>query len=222
MDGNRRWARTHKMELMRGHSKGADVIRPIVEYGAEQGLTHITFWAFSTENWRRNSQEVEYLMRLFREFITGRHVRELMENGVRLNVIGDISQFPGDIPERVEEAVEKSRDNARITVTMALNYGGRAEITQAVNAVVRDIKDEKLNKESIEEKDFEKYLYTADMPDPDIIIRTGGEKRLSGYLPWQSVYAELFFTDTHWPDFTPEEFAKILNKYAGRVRRFGK
>lgn len=242
MDGNRRWARANKLRLLAGHRKGADNIRPLVEYAAEIGITYITFWAFSTENWKRDEKEVDYLMDLFRTYISGEMVQEMLKNGVRLQVIGDLSAFPKDIQDAVHEVVAESSGNSKITVTMALNYGGREEISQAVGRVVKEIlRQPDLShqiKSSLDDtrdikvlshvsnneicRMIEKHLYTAGMPDPEIIVRTGGEKRLSGYLPWQSVYSELFFTDTLWPDFHTDEFQQILDEYFTRERRFGR
>jgi len=222
MDGNRRWARSNKLKALQGHTKGADIIRPLVEYCAEYGISYLTFWAFSTENWKRDEQEVEHLMNLFRSFITGDLMRDLMENGVKLTTIGDLSKFPEDIVRSIENVVDKSKNNTKITVIMALNYGGREEILHAIKSMQKSIGNSVSSTENVTEEEFEKYLYTAGVPDPDIIIRTGGEMRLSGHLPWQSVYSELFFTDTLWPDFTKDELGNILEEYKRRERRFGK
>lgn len=219
MDGNRRWAKAHALELLQGHTRGADNIRPLVEHAVKCGIPYITFWAFSTENWKRDEREVGHLMNLFREFLKGEFVADLMTNEVCLKVIGDISRFPQDLQEGLSKVMDESKDNRKITVVMALNYGGREEIMQAVNKV---IESKGGNNQRVTPEEFESCLYTSEIPDPDIIVRTGGDVRLSGFMPWQSVYSELFFVDTLWPDFTPEHFQNILDEYSGRTRRFGK
>ncbi len=249
MDGNRRWARKRMLPVIAGHHKGAELIEPLVEYAAKRGISHITFWAFSSENWKRGDKELGFLMRVFREFIKSAVVNRMMEKGVSVKVIGDIESFPEDIVMGVKEIVEKSRNNKTITATFALNYGGRQEILLAVNTLlkeymssnknfqlleteIRNPKSEirnnvqnsnnKFSKQLINEKIFSSYLYTSDLPDPDLIVRTGGEMRLSGFLPWQTVYSELYFTDKYWPDFDEKQFELALEEYGNRERRFGK
>lgn len=218
MDGNRRWARERHLPLIAGHHKGAERIEPLVAYAAKRGIKHITFWAFSSENWERGEKEVGFLMRVFRKFIKSSVVGRMMEKGVRVRVIGDIESFPDDIVWGVREIVEKSKNNKTITATFALNYGGRREILYAVNSI------NKISKQYsyIDEEKFSSYLYTNGLPDPDMIVRTGGERRLSGFLPWQAVYSELYFTDTYWPDFDEKAFDKAIEEYRKRERRFGK
>lgn len=234
MDGNRRWAREKKLPLLFGHRQGAKRIEPLVEHAAKNGIKFITFWAFSSENWMRGEKEVEFLMRVFREFIKGPVAKRMMEKGVRVKVIGDYRQFPQDIVKDVCEIIEKSKDNKSITAVFALNYGGRAEILRAVNVIASAAKQSTSAIESdsthppsdllhiINEEKFSDLLYTKDLPDPDMIVRTGGEMRLSGFLPWQAVYSELYFTDKFWPDFSTEEFDKAIEEYKNRERRFGK
>lgn len=223
MDGNRRWARERKLPLLIGHRKGAERIEPLVAHAAKKGIKFVTFWAFSSENWKRGEKEVGFLMRVFRDFIKSSVVKRMMEKGVRVNVIGDFESFPEDIVNDVKEIIEKSKDNKTITATFALNYGGRAEMLRAINRITNyelRITDKKMT--DFNEKVFSSFLYTFDLPDPDMIVRTGGEQRLSGFMPWQSVYSELYFVDTFWPDFDEIEFDKAFEEFERRERRFGK
>lgn len=218
MDGNRRWARKHAFEIYKGHSRGTEMVEPIVEHAMKKGIQYITFWAFSTENWNRSKLEVQMLMQVFREFLGGDIPERLIAKGARLHVLGEYTVFPKDIVEHVEKLIAKSAKNNRIIVNIALSYGGRQEILRAVQQMAAN----NVDMTAVEEKTFSQYLYTKDQPDPDLIIRTGGSYRLSGYLPWQSVYSELYFTDTYWPDFDTKEFDKALEEYVLRERRFGK
>lgn len=214
MDGNRRWAKEHALPPLSGHQRVADdVLEPLVEHAASRGVAFITFWAFSTENWNRNAAEVTGIMRIFRHMIKKRWSR-LHEKGVRVKVIGDISRFSPDIRESLRGVMEQTKDNAKITAVFALNYGGRDEILRAV----RNLPDAR----GVTEEEFSGALDTAGIPDPDLIIRTSGEQRLSGFLPWQSVYSELYFPPFHMPDFTTERLDEALEVYAARQRRFGK
>jgi undecaprenyl diphosphate synthase len=216
MDGNRRWARQHKLEALQGHEYVANkLIEPLVERLILRGVKYVTLWAFSTENWQRDPKEVEGLMNLFRQAFK-KSAKRLHEQGVRLNVIGDISQFPQDIQENVADWLEKSKNNERITVTFALNYGGHDEIIRGIH----QLPDAK--RKTVTAEEFKQYLDTADLPDPDLIIRPGGELRLSGFLAWSAVYAELYFSDLLMPDFGPDQLDEALAEYAKRMRRFGK
>lgn len=207
MDGNRRWAKEHGLPVLAGHQKVADeVLETLVEHADDVGVQYITFWAFSTENWQRDKREVEGIMRIFRHVIAKRWQR-LHEKGVRIKVIGDMSRFASDIRESLEKVIEQTRDNKKITAIFALNYGGRDEIRRAVQTFGNN---------------FEKHLDTEGIPDPDMIIRTGGEQRLSGFLLWQSEYSELYFPDFYMPDFTPEKLDEAIEEYNSRQRRFGK
>lgn len=216
MDGNRRWARENKLALLMGHNKGAEQIEKIVAYAGDKGIKYVTFWAFSTENWKRSEEEVSHLMEVFRTILLGPMVKRLIKKGVRLQIIGDYQAFSKDIVEGLDQLIAESATNDKITATIALNYGGRQEIIRAVNQLLKEGTYE------VDETMFGKYLYSATMPDPDFIIRTGGEQRLSGYLPWQTVYSELYFAETYWPDFDEKEFEKALLEYENRERRFGK
>lgn len=233
MDGNRRWARQHKLQAIQGHEYVANkVLEPLVENCIQKQIPYLTLWAFSTENWQRDQEEVQGLMNLFRNAFA-RSIQKLHEKGVRLNMIGDLSRFPADIQKNVAEWVEKSKNNKRITVTFALNYGGRDEIVRAINKMI--VQQTVIPEPGAERQvsgiqgvtpitieNFSNYLDTTTMPDPDLIIRTGGEQRLSGFLPWQSVYAELYFTEVLMPDFLPTELDKALLDFTQRQRRFGK
>lgn len=303
MDGNRRWAKSHRLPILRGHRHAAyDVIEPIVDTAIEEGIAFITLWAFSTENWRRQKHEVKGLLALFRQTLS-EDIDKLHQKGVRLKVIGDIQRFPADIQRKISDGLEKTKDNSKITVCLALNYGGRDEIIRAINKYInylsindlrfkkKDVRGVEMNNESrimngevgiknnesgimnpsttlrinndlknsrdkqfnsampgetglrkgkqfnpttfrsnrdfvgvnnLTVEQFNNYLDTAGMPDPDLIIRTGGEQRLSGFLLWQSEYSELFFTDVLFPDFTPVEFRKIIDDFHKRKRNFGK
>ncbi|MFH1244501.1 MAG: polyprenyl diphosphate synthase [bacterium] len=207
MDGNRRWAKKQGLAAIAGHAYAVDkVVENLIERAGELGVKYLTLWAFSTENWNRDEKEVTGLMNLFRKALMTK-VEKFIAKGARLRLIGDMSRFAPDIQEGMKKAIEASNKNDKITVTFALNYGGRDEIKRAV---------EKGGKR------FEKYLDTAGTPDPELIIRTGGEQRMSGFLMWQSAYSEWYFTETLFPDFGPAEFDKAIEEYQGRQRRFGK
>jgi len=210
MDGNRRWARQHGLSIIKGHRKVAEeMIERLADFAILKGIAYMTLWAFSTENWQRSKDEVDGIMNLFREtFSTS--AEKLHKKGVRVAVIGDLSRFPKDIRDGVDFWVKETRKNKKLVVTFALNYGGRDEIIRAVQA----------GKENFE--DFLDTKVMIDLPDPDLLIRPGGEKRLSGFLTWQMVYSELYFTDVLMPDFDEKEFSKALEDYAQRQRRFGK
>jgi len=216
MDGNRRWARGRGVPIALGHTKGYQKIEKIVKYAKKLGVKHVTFWAFSTENWNREQEEVDNLIRIFRRLLRRKGMKTIMDEGGKIVVLGDLMRFPEDIQQNVSELVEATKDNTAIIVNIALNYGGRCEIIRAVNKLLQE------NKQEVTEEEFANYLYTKGQPDPDLIIRTGGEKRLSGYLPWQAVYSELYFTDTLWPDFDEKAFDAALHDFASRQRRFGK
>jgi undecaprenyl diphosphate synthase len=217
MDGNRRWAKGKGLKLLLGHSEGGETLKKIIRAAKNIGIKHVVFFTFSTENWKRSSEEVSYLLNLIGQFITNELDSFNKEGGV-INFVGDISKFSPDLQEKFKYAKEKTKNNKDINIYFALNYGGRQEILSAVKQIVKE--NPKI--EEITEDYFSKHLQTGEMPDPDIIIRTSGEMRLSGFLPWQGVYSELFFTKTLWPDFKEEEFKKIIEEYGDRERRIGK
>lgn len=214
MDGNRRWAKEHGLPVLSGHQRVSDeVLEPLVEHGASLGVKYMTFWAFSTENWNRDPKEVEGIMRIFRSTIAKRWQR-LHEKGVRVRVIGDMSRFATDIQKALSDVMIQTQDNKKITAVFALNYGGRDEIVRAIRSLPTT--------EDVTEELFSRALDTADIPDPDFIIRTSGEQRLSGFLPWQCTYSELYFPEWHMPEFTTEKLDEAVAVYASRMRRFGK
>jgi undecaprenyl diphosphate synthase len=207
MDGNRRWAKAQGLNPLAGHGKAMEeTVENLIESAGELGIEYLTLWAFSTENWGREKNEVTGLMNLFRKALMTK-VDTFIAKGARLRMLGDMTKFSPDIQEGMKLAMKKSESNTKITVAFALNYGGRDEITRAV---------EKGGTE------FEKHLDTAGIPDPDLIIRTGGEQRLSGFLMWQAAYSELYFTDTLFPDFDKGALEEAVEEYQGRQRRFGK
>ncbi|MBI2591023.1 MAG: di-trans,poly-cis-decaprenylcistransferase [Candidatus Blackburnbacteria bacterium] len=223
MDGNRRWAAKHGLGAVDGHRVAAEkTIKPVVEHAIKRGIGHLTFWAFSTENQKRDTLELQGLFKIFRDALKT-NLLELAELGVKIRIIGNIDWFPKDIATLAKKIVEKTRDNKKITVSFALNYGGRDEILRAISRLLDKIQTHNRSVETpITEEEFSSYMDTAGIPDPDLIIRTGGDKRLSGYFPWQAVYSELYFTKTLWPDFSPSKFELALKNFAQRTRRFGK
>ncbi len=216
MDGNGRWAQQRGLSRNAGHRAGTENIRNIIRTFGERGVEVLTLYAFSTENWTRPRREVNALMRLIGRVIN-REVKELHKNGVRLVHIGDLEPLEPEIRKKVEQAIALTKGNNRMTVAVAFNYGSRAEIIGAVRRLIAD----GVPPERIDEQLFSSYLYTAGLPDPDLVIRTAGEVRLSNFLLWQSSYAELYATSTYWPDFDAVEVDHALGAYARRVRRFG-
>ncbi len=221
MDGNGRWAKKKLMNRVRGHEKGADAVRSIVTVCRKLDIKVLTLYAFSTENWGRPRAEVSALMALLKKFVTGER-QTLMDKNIRLGVIGQKERLPDDVRGAMEETMSCTRENTGMLLNLALSYGGREEVTRAVKAIAQKVKAGTLDLNDISEETVSGHLYTADIPDPDIVIRTSGEKRLSNFLLWQAGYAELFFTDTLWPDFTDQTFMDIIRDYQKRDRRFGK
>lgn len=220
MDGNRRWAKKRLLPAELGHQAGAKVVGKVIRHCKALGVPYVTFYTLSTENWKRPQKEVDALLSLLRQYLDD--LEEYRKENARLRVLGDPSPFPADLRESIQKAQEESRDNTAITVNLALNYGGRAEILQGVKALVRDCTEKDLDPEALAEEDISRRLYTAGEPDPDLIIRPGGEQRLSNFLLWQSAYAELVFLDVLWPDFTSEHLNYALHQYARRERREGR
>lgn len=224
MDGNRRWAKAKGFPTFEGHRHGEERIEPIVDAAISLGIPYLTFWAFSTENWHRRKNEVAFLLNLYRR-VLDKKVDNFHKKNVKIHIIGNTALFPKDIQQKTRQWMEKTKNNTIITVNFALSYGGRDEIVRAVERLQLDQKFKQASAgqhTKLTEVEFEKYLDTAGQIDPDLLIRTGGEMRLSGFLLWQLEYAELYFTDTYWPDFTPEEFKKAIDEYSHRQRRFGK
>ncbi|MFA6100590.1 MAG: isoprenyl transferase [Victivallaceae bacterium] len=220
MDGNGRWAEQHKLERIEGHKKGSEVVIEIVKAAKEIGLEYLTLYAFSTENWKRPGFEVSGLMNILNDFLTNR-LYELMDNGIRLKTIGRTEQLPEGVRRNLAAAIRKTADNKCGTLVLALSYGGRAEIVDAVKKIVKDANDGKIKSKDVDETCFARYLYDPEIPDPDLMIRTSGEYRISNFLLWQLSYSEFYITETLWPDFNKEELMKAVEAYNMRSRRFG-
>lgn len=220
MDGNGRWARQQSLSRLEGHKRGSEVAREIVTTAARAGVSYLTLYAFSSENWRRDPNEVSGLMTLLKHYLES-EAEEFHKEGVRLKVIGERDQLPNTILNLVEQVEELTKTNKAITLQMAISYGSRAEILCALRKIGQKVRDRLLDPEKITEQIFEDHLYTAGIPDPDLLIRTSGEQRISNYLLWQLAYTELLFVDKFWPDFTPEDFMETLITYQNRERRFG-
>ncbi|MBI1269306.1 di-trans,poly-cis-decaprenylcistransferase [bacterium] len=220
MDGNRRWARERLLPRAAGHQAGVKSLKRLVRYVGERALKYLTVYAFSSENWQRKEEEVSYLLKLFSDVLDDEFA-ELAENKVRLRFIGDLERMPAKLKNSMLETMEKSRENTGLSLQVAINYGSRLELTQAARAIAMDVKRGLLDPESIDENMLSRYLYTADLPDPELLIRTGGEMRLSNYLLWQSAYTEFYVTSTLWPDFKPEDFDLAVSEFSHRNRRYG-
>jgi len=216
MDGNRRWARSRGLPAVLGHKHGADKLKEVLGWTKSRRIRHLIVYAFSTENWNRSKEEVDYLTETIHRFFgkQSADLKKIRAEGCRLRFVGERARFAPDIQDVLSSA-EKETEHGAYTLWVGLSYGGRAEILHAVEALQK-------SGEPVTEESFAKHLWTSGMPDPDIVIRTSGEERLSGFLPWQGVYSELFFTDTLWPDFSESEFDTILAEYAARERRHGK
>lgn len=221
MDGNGRWAKRRGMPRIMGHRRGVDVLKDLLRCCRDWGVGALTAYAFSTENWGRPSDEVEFLMMLF-ERVLRQELREMMEEDVRITFVGNLNKLPGSLQAEIERSVEETQNNQGIRFTVATNYGGRQEIVQACRAIATQIQQGLLQPEQIDEALFERHLYTVGIADPDLLIRTSGEMRLSNFLLWQMAYAEIYVTDTLWPDFDRHEFHRALQDYQQRERRFGK
>jgi undecaprenyl diphosphate synthase len=220
MDGNGRWAETRGLPRIAGHRRGAEAVRRTVSGAVELGIPYLTLFGFSSENWKRSSGEIHDLMGLLRHYLLA-EIAELHRNGIRLKVIGQIDRLAPDIIELVEQAEMLTRDNTAITLTMALSYGGRAEIVRAVQAIAALAAKGKLALNAIDEACFARHIFTVDLPDPDLLIRTSGEQRISNFLLWQCAYSELVFTKTLWPDFGKSDLEQAIAEYSARERRYG-
>ncbi|MEM5541891.1 polyprenyl diphosphate synthase [Sulfitobacter sp. AS92] len=220
MDGNGRWATQRGRPRLFGHHAGAKRVREIVEACPDVGVEYLTIFAFSTENWKRTQVEVAGLMSLFRRYIS-KEMRSLSEYGARVRFIGDRDRLDDKLIKLMGELEAHTAHNTRINLTIALNYGGRDEVARATHRLAQDVASGKLDPDSVDEETLPRYLDTHVLPDPDLVIRTSGEARISNFLLWQSAYAEYEFIDTLWPDFTREEFARLCAAYGGRDRRFG-
>lgn len=221
MDGNGRWARQRGLPRVEGHRAGAESVREAVRACGELGVRYLTLYAFSRENWRRPQAEVSALMRLL-EFYLQQEIRELDRNNVRLRAIGRLDELPLRAQRQLEKSIATLNDNTGLTLVLALSYSGRAELVDAMRAIARKIKTGALDVADIDEKTIAQHLYTAEIPDPDLLIRTSGEMRVSNFLLWQISYAEIYVTDTLWPDFRKPQLLEAIAAYSKRQRRFGR
>ena len=221
MDGNGRWAKQRMLRRIVGHQKGVETVRVIVEECSRLGIGYLTLFAFSAENWLRPKTEVKALMALLKQYIRGETTR-MMQNDIRFNVIGNRADLPEDVNQEIQSAIEKTAGNRGMLLTLALSYGSRQEIVAAAQKLATEAAAGRIDPESIDENAFTGSLFTAGIPDPDLLIRTSGEMRISNFLLWQLAYAELYFTEVNWPDFDKHELARAFCDYQSRERRFGK
>ena len=220
MDGNGRWAQARGLPRIAGHRRGAEAVRRTVAGARDLGIPYLTLFGFSSENWKRPSSEIHDLMGLLRHYLRG-EIAELHRNGIRLKVIGEIGRLAPDIVSLIEQAEALTRGNCAITLTIALSYGGRAEIVAAVRAIAAQVASGSLAADAIDEDCLARHLFTEGLPDPDLLIRTSGEQRISNFLLWQCAYSELVFTKTLWPDFAKSDLDQAIDEYCGRERRYG-
>ncbi|MHB1315544.1 MAG: isoprenyl transferase [Christensenellales bacterium] len=220
MDGNGRWAKTRGLPRIAGHRAGMEQIRSAVRTSSDLGIKYLTFYAFSTENWKRPKDEVSFLMSLLVEFFK-KETAELHKNGVKLHILGDWSALPQVVQTEIKKSLALTKDNQGLQVNLALNYGGRDEILRAMRTIAAKVNEGSIKADEITVKDIEDNLYTASIPDPDFIIRTSGELRLSNFLLYQCAYSEFYFTDVNWPDFDAAAYREALKVYETRARRFG-
>ena len=220
MDGNRRWAKQRNLPIKLGHKQGAETLKKIVRYANKVGIGYITVYAFSTENWKRSEEEVSALMNLLENYLDD-FAKEADTENIVIRVLGNMKPLSQALQESIERTIKRTENNTGIIFNIALNYGGRDEITNAVKEIAKDIKEGKLEVEQISEELVGSYLYTKNEPDPDLLIRTSGELRLSGFLPWQSTYSEFLFLDKLWPDFTEKDLDDAIQVFNKRNRKFG-
>ena len=220
MDGNRRWAKSKGLPIKLGHKQGAENLKKITRYANKIGIEYLTVYAFSTENWKRSEEEVGSLMSLLKNYLDDLASSVDTEN-VRIKIFGHIEALPEELQKSIKRSMEKTKNNTGVTLCIALNYGGRDEITKAMKEIAKDLFSNKIIIDDINEKLIQSYLYTKDEPDPELLIRTSGEVRLSNFLPWQLVYSEFVFCDKYWPDFTEEDLEEAINTYEKRNRKFG-
>ena len=221
MDGNGRWAKQQGAQRIFGHENGVKSVRETVEAAAELGVKYLTLYAFSTENWNRPQEEVMALMQLLVHTINA-ETKTLNKNNIRLEAIGDLKSLPADCYKELQEAIEKTKNNSRTTLILALSYSSRWEIINAVKEIAKEVENKKISSTQINEDTINQYLCTANIPEPELMIRTSGEHRISNFLLWQLAYAELYFTDKLWPDFRKEDLYEAILDYQNRERRFGK
>lgn len=220
MDGNGRWARKRGMPRIAGHKEGVSAVVRIVKAAVKCKVKVLTLYTFSTENWKRPKAEIDFILQLPKQFLEV-YLPELISNNVHIEVIGNMEKLPNHTREAVQYAMDRTRENDGLQLNFALNYGGRQEILDAMKVMFEDLKDAKLSLDELDEQHFSEYLYTAGVKEPDLLIRTGGEKRLSNFLLWQLAYTEFWFTDMLWPDFSEKEFLQAVEEYGRRKRRYG-
>lgn len=221
MDGNGRWAKKQGLPRSMGHKKGAEIVKEIAKAANERGIKFLTLYAFSTENWGRPKDEVETLMSLLRQYLKS-DLSELKKNNIRIRFIGERNMLDADIVQNMHKLERETKDNSGLCLCLAISYGARQEIVQAAQKLASLIKNGDLSESDVDIQNFSAMLYTHEMPDPDIVIRTSGEQRISNFLLWQAAYAELFFTNTLWPDFSAQELDNIIEQFKSRERRYGK
>lgn len=220
MDGNRRWAKQKMLPVKLGHKQGAETLKKVVRHANKIGLEYITVYAFSTENWKRSKEEVEALMSLLENYLDD-FAKEADTENIVIRVLGDLTALSESLQESIRKTIERTKNNTGTIFNIALNYGGRNEIVNATREISKMVLDGKLNPEEIDENIITEHLYTKNDPDPDILIRTSGELRLSGFLPWQTVYSEFIFLEKLWPDFAPEDLENCIEIFSKRNRKFG-
>lgn len=221
MDGNGRWAKKRLLNRVKGHEKGADTVRMVVRTSRKAGIRFLTLYAFSTENWQRPKTEVSALMTLLSRFLRS-ELSEMLNNNIRFAVIGETGRLPDAVRIEIDRTIHQTRDNDGMQLTLALSYGGRSEIVNAARVLAGSVLSGEMEISDINEQSFSQHLYTSAMPDPELLIRTSGEFRISNFLLWQIAYSEIYVTNTLWPDFTGDEYIQILKDFQGRERRFGR
>ena len=219
MDGNRRWAKKNNLNIPQGHKEGAENLKRIAKFANKIGIKYLTVYAFSTENWKRSQEEVGAIMKLLKFYLLD--FFNWSDENIKINVLGRIAELPKDLKDQIHKIEEKTKNNTGLVLNICFNYGGRDEIVTATKNIAQKVLDGELEIEDINEKLFSNYLYTANQPDPDLLIRTSGEERISNFLPWQISYSEFVFTDKFWPEYNEQEFLNSIQIYQKRTRRFG-
>lgn len=220
MDGNGRWATQKGLPRIMGHKAGVETVEKIIEAGMELGIKYLTLYAFSYENWKRPKSEINALMGYLKTYLT-KADKEFNEKGIRLLAIGELDMLPDDVIQRLNKTIESTKDNSKMSVVLALSYGSRQEILQAVKDIAQEVRENKINVDEVNEEIFSRHLYTAQIPDPDILIRTSHELRLSNFLLWQLSYTEFYFSNKMWPDFKKDDLREIISDFQNRERRYG-
>ncbi len=219
MDGNRRWAKKNNLETAQGHKEGAENLKRIAKFANKIGIKYMTVYAFSTENWKRSEEEIGAIMKLLKLYISD--FFKSYDDNIKVNVLGRVNDLPKDLQSEINKAIDRTKNNTGLVLNICFNYGGRDEIVTATKKIAEDVLSGKIKIEDIDETMVSNNLYTAGQPDPDLLIRTSGEERISNFLPWQISYSEFVFTDKYWPEYDEEEFLKSIQIYQKRTRRFG-